>query len=115
MATYILAFLGIVLLYFTARGLVFYQTFFSISKRAFYMAKIAPEKRNFLGSIVSFLIMIFTAPIIGITLFNADALDKIMRGSLLNVANRFSDRQNASNFTEKAMELWEKDFEKEKV
>lgn len=104
----------VVVSYFWAKGMVFYQTFYSVCNRAFFEAKIEQIKPSFLVKILEYLLIFFSAPLAGLMLSNLEAVDEAMKESLEKTAARFKDPENARDYLKAALLIWNTELEKEK-
>lgn len=108
-------FIGSIILFFFCRGIIFYQSFFSITKHAYYIANIEGIKDSLKSRIIELFVILISSPMIGITVMNPANANEMMLNAFKNVASKFSNKENARNFLQAAEELWEKELAKEKL
>lgn len=103
-----------IFLFFFSRGIVFYHSFFSISKRAFYVANIDPIRNRFLTRMIEYCIIILSSPLVGFSSMHLENANEMMLAAFKNTADKFSSRENAKNFLRAAEEIWQEELKKEK-
>lgn len=110
----ILWFLGSSVLFLFCRGIVFYHSFFSISRHAYYIANIEPIRNRFFVRILEYTLILVSSPIVGFSAMKVENANEMMLAAFKNTASMFSNPENARNFIKAAEELWEKELSKEK-
>lgn len=111
----ILWFFGACILYLFSRGIVFYHSFFSISRHAYYIANIEPIRSGLIGRMIEYVLIFISSPIVGFSVMNVENANEMMLTAFKNTASKFSNPENARNFMKAAEELWEKELAKEKA
>jgi len=103
-----------IFLYFFSKGIVFYHSFFAISRRAYYIANIDPIRNRFFSRMIEYCIILISSPLVGFSTLHLENANEMMLAAFRNTADKFSSRENAKNFLRAAEEIWEEEMKKEK-